>query len=408
MHEIVDRDALAVVGQLGDVLADVVVERDAALLDEQRDRRGGELLRHRAHDERRSRRDRHAVLDVRRPVALLHHDLAVLKHPDGAAGRVRGGVPGIHRVDRADLRAGEGRLRGERSKRNARDECRGSNREGLGDATSDAIHGLSLPKINPTCDSTTVPEFSDISRHRATSRYPSTWRPTNPTVYDSTRQLPHGSGGSGDAAVMIAIFGGTGPTGRLAVDAALLAGHTVTAYVRDPTRLERRTRLTIGPGELRDADGIDRAIAEADAVLSLLGPKPSGEAFAIAEGTSTILAAMGDARGPSPGRGQPCGRRRPRGPPRSRRPCPDPAVVRLSGLRLPRDRADGRADPRLDADWTLVRAVGLTDGPRTGRVVAGPLTGSTAAISRANLADVLVRELTDGALVRQAPVVSVG
>ena len=59
-------------------------------------------------------------------------------------------------------------------------------------------------------------------------------------------------------------------------------------------------------------------------------------------------------------------------------------------------------------DWTLVRAVGLTDGPRTGRVVAGPLTGSTAAISRANLADVLVRELTEGALVRQAPVVSDG
>ncbi len=44
------------------------------------------------------------------------------------------------------------------------------------------------------------------------------------------RRPPHGSGGSGDAAVMIAIFGGTGPTGRLAVDAALLAGHTVTAY----------------------------------------------------------------------------------------------------------------------------------------------------------------------------------
>ena len=58
------------------------------------------------------------------------------------------------------------------------------------------------------------------------------------------------------------------------------------------------------------------------------------------------------------------------------------------------------------ADWTLVRAVRLTDGPRTGRVVAGPLTGATAApISRANLADILVRELSDGALVGQAPVV---
>ena len=45
----------------------------------------------------------------------------------------------------------------------------------------------------------------------------------------------------------IAIFGGTGPTGRLAIDAALLAGHTVSVYARDPARLERRARLTITP-----------------------------------------------------------------------------------------------------------------------------------------------------------------
>jgi hypothetical protein len=38
--------------------------------------------------------------------------------------------------------------------------------------------------------------------------------------------------------------------------------------------------------------------------------------------------------------------------------------------------------------------------------VAGPLTGDvTAPISRANLADILVRELSDGTLVGHAPVV---
>jgi len=207
---------------------------------------------------------------------------------------------------------------------------------------------------------------------------------------------------------MIAIFGSTGPTGRLAVDAALLAGHTVTAVVRDPTRLERRTRLTITQGELRDAAAMERAIAEADAVLSLLGPKPRGDASAIADGTSTILAAMethGVHRLVAVSHAA-------AGDPADRLGIVGRARIRLAyASRRAAYREIVRTAERIRAsttDWTLVRAVGLTDGPRTGRVVAGPLTGSTAAISRANLADVLVRELTEGALVRQAPVVSDG
>jgi hypothetical protein len=44
VHEMIDGDALAVVGQLGDVLAHVIVERETPLLDEQRDRGRRELL----------------------------------------------------------------------------------------------------------------------------------------------------------------------------------------------------------------------------------------------------------------------------------------------------------------------------------------------------------------------------
>ena len=204
----------------------------------------------------------------------------------------------------------------------------------------------------------------------------------------------------------IAIFGGTGPTGRLAVDAALLAGHTVTAYARDPEGLERRARLTITSGPLTDTAAIERAIAEADAVLSVLGPKPGGGAHAIPDGTSTILAAM-ETHGvhrlvavSHAVAGDPADRLGLGGRTRLRlayasRPSAYREIVRTAE----RIRAS-------TADWTLVRAVRLTDGPRTGRVVAGPLTGATTApISRANLADILVRELSDGALVGHAPVV---
>jgi putative NADH-flavin reductase len=206
--------------------------------------------------------------------------------------------------------------------------------------------------------------------------------------------------------VRIAIFGGTGPTGRLAIDAALLAGHTVTAYARDPARLERRARLTITPGQLSDVAGIDRAIAEADAVLSLLGPKPGGAARAVPDGTTAILAAMsthGVHRIVAVSHAV-------AGDPADRLGLGSRTRLRLAyASRAAAYRDIVRTAERIrasTADWTLLRAVRLTDGPRTGRVVAGPLTGSTTApISRANLADILVRELADGALVGQAPVV---
>jgi putative NADH-flavin reductase len=204
----------------------------------------------------------------------------------------------------------------------------------------------------------------------------------------------------------IAIFGGTGPTGRLAIDAALLAGHTVTAFARDPGRLERRTRLTITTGPLSDVAGIERAIAEADAVLSLLGPKPDGAAHAVPDGTTAILAAMsthGVHRLVAVGHAV-------AGDPADRLGLGGRARLRLAYASRPTAYRDiVRTAERIrasTADWTLLRAVRLTDGPRTGRVVAGPLTGDvTAPISRANLADILVRELSDGTLVGHAPVV---
>src|SRR5205814_822931 len=92
MDEVIDRDTLAVIGKLGDVLPHVVVERDPPLLDEERDRRGRELLRDGAHDEWRLRRDRDAVLDVRQTISFGERDAAILKYTECAAGSV-GRVP---------------------------------------------------------------------------------------------------------------------------------------------------------------------------------------------------------------------------------------------------------------------------------------------------------------------------
>ena len=70
----------------------------------------------------------------------------------------------------------------------------------------------------------------------------------------------------------IAVFGGTGATGRLLIDQALDRGHSVTAYARHPEKLGiEDDRLTVVAGELWDSAAIDRAVEGSDAVVSLLG-----------------------------------------------------------------------------------------------------------------------------------------
>jgi uncharacterized protein YbjT (DUF2867 family) len=61
-----------------------------------------------------------------------------------------------------------------------------------------------------------------------------------------------------------------------------------------------------------------------------------------------------------------------------------------------------------DLAWTLVRGPLLfTNGPRTGRHHAGPITAETGArISRADLADFMLASATGGEFVRAPPLVS--
>jgi uncharacterized protein YbjT (DUF2867 family) len=73
--------------------------------------------------------------------------------------------------------------------------------------------------------------------------------------------------------LQVAVFGATGKIGRHVIDQLLAAGHTVTAYARNPTKLTTtHPNLTVIQGGLDDPAGIGRAVAGADAVISALGP----------------------------------------------------------------------------------------------------------------------------------------
>ena len=73
----------------------------------------------------------------------------------------------------------------------------------------------------------------------------------------------------------IVIFGATGGTGKQIIEQALAAGHHVTAFARNPSKIGlRHKRLTVVQGELADAPAVARAVDGADSVLSALGPRP--------------------------------------------------------------------------------------------------------------------------------------
>lgn len=77
----------------------------------------------------------------------------------------------------------------------------------------------------------------------------------------------------------VAVFGATGSTGRLVVECALSAGYFVSAFVREPKRMElAHRRLTIVKGDVMDPSSVAPVVQDADAVICTLGVIPQSKA----------------------------------------------------------------------------------------------------------------------------------
>jgi len=99
----------------------------------------------------------------------------------------------------------------------------------------------------------------------------------------------------------VLIIGATGGTGRELVKQALERGHIVTALVRkpdrarltDPTASGQRPNLRIMQGNVLDYESVSRAVQGQDAVLSALGHKRwLGPTRILSDGTKNIVKAM--------------------------------------------------------------------------------------------------------------------
>jgi len=185
----------------------------------------------------------------------------------------------------------------------------------------------------------------------------------------------------------LVILGATGGTGRLVVEQALAAGHTVAALVRSPEKLtSSNSRLRVIPGRATDAQDVVGALAGADALISTLGGS------VIADSTQAIVDAA-----------RQTGLKRVVVlssflVERQRLNAPMRLATGLVMGAMVKDKTLGEEMLRSSGlDWTIIYASPLTDGPATGSVSVlpeGAKWGMSDRISRADVAAWLVAAAT--------------
>ncbi|MDV2997071.1 MAG: hypothetical protein N4J56_006776 [Chroococcidiopsis sp. SAG 2025] len=203
------------------------------------------------------------------------------------------------------------------------------------------------------------------------------------------------------------IFGSTGSIGRQLVWQALEQGHTVTAFTRNPAKLDdiQHANLKVIQGDVMDLASVEKAVQGQDAVLCSLGAGSKGTIRS--QGTRHIIRAM-----------EKVGVRR--------LICQTTLGVGESwgnlnffwkyimfGFLLRQAYADHVAQENYvkqsHLDWTIVRPGAFVDGERTGNYRHGfPGTDRTSKlkISRADVADFMLKQLTDDLYLHKTPALS--
>ena len=207
------------------------------------------------------------------------------------------------------------------------------------------------------------------------------------------------------------VLGATGRTGQHIVEQGLASGHEITALVRDPSKITPRDGLTLVEGTPTDAQAVMSAADGADAILvALNNPRTSDAPWAKPVSTDKILtkvaeniAALGKKR-----------------------------VVFLSAIGVGDSFDDTAWFMRVmirhtnmkyayadhntaeqtfrasDTDWTLVRAMGLSNSDKEKSLVVGTATTPKPGmmVRRSAVARFMLSAAENGTHIRETPVVS--
>ncbi len=207
----------------------------------------------------------------------------------------------------------------------------------------------------------------------------------------------------------ILIIGGSSGIGLEAVRRGLACGHMVRAMARSAGRMEiSHDFLEPFPGDATVSPDVAKALDGVDAVVQALGvaagPRAAlGPVDLFSRATAELVSQM-EKKGPRrlvsiTGFGA--------GDSRSKLTCLERIPFRMfvKSAYDDKDRQE-RLIKESDLDWTIVRPSLLTNGPRTGsyRVLVEPESWRNGLISRADVADFLIRQVDDRTYLRKTPV----
>ena len=212
-----------------------------------------------------------------------------------------------------------------------------------------------------------------------------------------------------DAVAKVLIIGASRGIGLETVKAGLDAGHSVRALARSARRIRlEHPKLEKIAGDALETATVKRALSGVDVVTQSLGIAAGPEIILkptrlFSKATRVLVTAMEEAHvsrlicvtgfgaGDSRGRGG----------------CLYSAAFHLLLGRVYDDKdVQERIVRTSKLDWVIVRPVILTNGPKTNayRALVDPRDWTCGFISRADVADFLVKEIDDNAFLHKTPV----
>lgn len=201
----------------------------------------------------------------------------------------------------------------------------------------------------------------------------------------------------------LVVFGASGRTGREVVRQGLARGFHVTAFVRDAARLPlAHANLRLFTGEITDAKAVAKVVSAHNGVISTLGVgTPLRHDPVVIEGVRTIARASEHASVERLVYLSTIGVR-------DSRNEAGFVLKWLATTLIRHEIADHEIKEAAIADsfvdWTIVRAPLLTNGRLTAAYRVGEAIQARTPLpmmSRADVADFLLRQLTDAAFIRK-------
>ena len=201
----------------------------------------------------------------------------------------------------------------------------------------------------------------------------------------------------------IVIFGASGRTGIITVFQALEKGHQVIAFTRKSSSVTiQHKNLLIHQGDILEYEKVKQAVEGQDVVISALGVESRKYTTVLSEGTANIIRAMNELKV-------------------KRFICMSSAGILgndggfwfgkiILPLFLKQIFEDKKRQMKLiqesNLEWVLIRPVGLTDAPKTGKYQIYDKIPGSATIPRADVADFMLKLMTNKKYDKMMPAIS--